>query len=274
MTTVVYNADIITRTSLTNLDAFLTVLESIRSRLIAAGMNPGSGGGNNRAADNDGNTVRSSGGGTNKLSGSGGVVTSALALFRKLSEGTGGSLLLSADELRSVWEEALADAFVTDGSSSAATAVKDDNNDENDSDDDSSSGGDDGEGGSLYWDGEGDHHLFVPGKLLLLYEPLSSTSFATSSSSTKGAAPAGATADDEEDETSSVTTTTATTVREGKEGDPSSRPQVDECANMKAVWTDGTATVLKAFEVGAGGGMLTDHLTTSYYRALKSIVVD
>ncbi|KAL3773059.1 hypothetical protein ACHAW5_000476 [Stephanodiscus triporus] len=114
VTSVVNNSDIISRSSLTNLDAFLTILEAVRSRLLEGGVNP---------------------------LGQMNSIASIIALFRKLCEGTEGELVLSPTELRMLWDEAIAEASLGDG--------------END---------------KFYWDEEFGHHLFVPGRLLLMYE--------------------------------------------------------------------------------------------------------
>jgi len=120
VTSIVNISDIIPRSSMTNLDVLLTVLEAVRRRLVEAGMNPGS----------------SSGGGSQSR------IASAMALFRKLSEGAEGDLLLDPAELQNISKEAVAEASLGDG--------------END---------------GFYWDEEFNHHLFVPGKLLMMHEP-------------------------------------------------------------------------------------------------------
>jgi hypothetical protein len=38
-----------------------------------------------------------------------------------------------------------------------------------------------------------------------------------------------------------------------------------------SVWTDGTVLALWGFEIGAGSGMVTDHLTSSYQQSLNKI---
>lgn len=53
----------------------------------------------------------------------------------------------------------------------------------------------------------------------------------------------------------------------GQEG-RSARSERSQSNNCHAMWVDGTVPVLKAFDVGAGSSMVTDHLTTSYERSL------
>ena len=118
---VVNNSDIIPRSSLSNLDAFLTILEAVRHQLMTKGMNPT---GSNEKRN---------------------ALASTMALFRKLSEGTRGDLLLDPAELQAICVKAMAEASLGDG------------------EDDIS-----------YWDKEFGHHLFVPGKLLLMHETWSS----------------------------------------------------------------------------------------------------
>jgi len=208
VTSIVNNSDIIPRSSMTNLDVLLTVLEAVRRRLVEAGMNPGS----------------SSGGGSQKS------IASAVALFRKLSEGAAGDLLLDPTELQNVSEEAVAEASLGDG--------------END---------------GFYWDEEFNHHLFVPGKLLMMHEPWSCAMTKTTDD--------GIGICKEENVAGSLRSSP------NKEGTNDGQRDGDEMGRSSrsafhAMWTDGMDPALKGFEVGAGSGMATDHLTTSYDRAL------
>ncbi|KAL9183383.1 hypothetical protein ACHAXT_005170 [Thalassiosira profunda] len=188
------NSDIIPRSSLCNLDVFLTVLEAVRSRLVEVGMNPG---GSARSSDGPRRNA----------------IASTLALFRKLSEGTKGDLLLDPSELQCVWKEAVSEASLGDG-----------------------------EADTTYWDAEFGHHLFVPGKLLMMHESWSNTV----SEKVDGDDPAHLPASENEQDDRNSNTSPA----------------------FHAMWTNGTNTALKGFEVGAGAGMATDHLTTSYERGL------
>jgi hypothetical protein len=183
VTSIVNNSDIIPRSSLTNLDILLTMLEAVRNRLVDFGMNPGSTKSNDDVCQKPKN-----------------VIASIIALVQKLSEGTEGELLMEPAELQQVWDEAVADASL----------------------------GEDG----IYWDFEGDHHLFVPGNVLMLHKPWSQVE--------------------------------------------NNRNQIEATAMQqpfyyKTVWTNGTAPMLKGFEVGAGGNMVTDHLTSSYYKAFECL---
>jgi hypothetical protein len=121
---IVNNSDIIPRSSLTNLDVLLTELEAVRSRLRDLGMNPVVGG--KEACRKPWH-----------------IIQSLIALYRKLSEGTDGDLLLELAELQCVLDAAVAEASVGDE--------------------------------DIYWNEEGNHHLLVPGKLLMMYEPWKST---------------------------------------------------------------------------------------------------
>ena len=191
---VINGSDIIPRSSLTNLDSFLTILEAVRGRLVEAGMNPGSS-----------KSVRQQQ--PAKMTN---IIASTMALFCKLCEGTDGDLLLDPTELRLVLEEAIEEASIGDGKEDI-----------------------------FYWDEEFGHHLFAPGRVLLLYEDWSSslpTEFGT-------------------EEVSLGELNVAVNFKGGK---------------CHAMWTDGTNSVLKAFEIGAGSGMITDHLTTSYQRSLET----
>jgi len=208
VTSIVNNSDIVPRSSMTNLDVLLTVLEAVRRRLVEAGMNPGS----------------SSGGGSQSS------ITSAVALFCKLSEGAEGDLLLDPAELQNVLEEAVAEASLGDG--------------END---------------GFYWDEEFNHHLFVPGKLLMLHEPWSCAITKTTDD--------GIGISKEENGAGSPRSWP------NKEGANDGQRDGDEMERSSrrvfhAMWTDGMDPALKGFEVGAGSGMATDHLTTSYDHAL------
>ena len=117
VTSVVNNSDIIPRSSLTNLDVLMTVLEAVICALTEASMNPGAE-----------STINN-------------PIPSSLALFRKLSEGTNGKLVIEPRELKRIQKEAIYEATLGDG-----------RHDES------------------YWNDEGDHNLLVPGRVLLLYE--------------------------------------------------------------------------------------------------------
>ena len=139
------------------------------------------------------------------------AISSTISLFRKLCEGTNGNLLLHPTELQRLWEEAVSEASLGDG-----------------------------ETDRFYWDEEFGHHLFVPGKLLLMFENWSTEADSPMSS-------------DEE------------------EKDVKDRKQLSSQHNDKAfhaMWTDGTISVLRRLDIGAGSSLATDHLTTSYERAL------
>ena len=190
VTSIVFNSDIIPRSSLTNLDTFLTILEAIRAQLEVVGMNPGS----KQPKSN--------------------AISSTISLFRKLCEGTNGNLLLHPTELQRLWEEAVSEASLGDG-----------------------------ETDSFYWDEEFGHHLFVPGKLLLMFENWSSEA--------------------------GVEDVPLSSDEEGK--DIKGTKQLFSQQNGKAfhaMWTDGTISVLRRLDIGAGSSLATDHLTTSYERAL------
>lgn len=200
VTSVVNNADLIPRSSLTNLDAFLTVLEAVRLRLAEKGMNPGGAGRRGSSA-----------------------LAAAGALLGKLSEGTRGELLLAPAALRRVAEEAAAEAARGDG-----------------------------ECDGLFWDEECGHHLFVPGRVLVMHEAWRDA-----------AREERAVALEEEKR------------REGcRPEEGASRPDCGDLHGMqqalkaRAMWTDGVDAVLKTFEIGAGSGMVMDHLTCSYERGL------
>lgn len=205
---VINGSDIIPRSSLTNLDVLLTVLEAVRSRLVEVGMNPG------RSKSARHQQQQQPAKKTN-------VIASTIALFCKLCEGTEGELLLDPSELRLLLEEAIAEAFLGDG-----------------------------EDDKFYWNEEYGHHLFVPGKLLFMYETWTSTQpteFAI-------------------EETSSVEATRGSKIDTKDRSDQEGRSNDGQFHTM---WTNGTNSVLKRFEIEAGSGMVTDHLTTSYQRSLE-----
>jgi hypothetical protein len=207
ITSIVNNSDIIPRSSLTNIDVLLTMLETVRNQLVSLGMNPG-----NKTAVEKGSI------GLCQIPRN--IIASTTALFRKLLEGTNGDLLLAPSELQQVWDEAVKDASL----------------------------GED----EIYWDDEGDHHLFVPGNLLVMYEPWCRPK------------------DTVDSKLESCGATVYTSC--GESDKRTTKPDESEFSCVyKALWTDGTAPMLKGFEVGAGGNTLTDHLTSSYYRALESL---
>ena len=179
VTSVVNNSDIIPRSSLTNLDVLMTVLEAIICVLTEASMNPGAGPVNNNP------------------------ITPSIALFRKLSEGTNGKLLMEPRELKRIQKEAIYEATLGDG-----------------------------ELDESYWNEEGDHHLLVPGKVLLLYQKW-------------------------ESEKKKLT------------DPPDNGEGATERDVYYAVWTNGTVKMLKGFEVGGGSQVFTDHLCAQYENALK-----
>mmetsp|Transcript_5544 Transcript_5544/g.11495 ORF Transcript_5544/g.11495 Transcript_5544/m.11495 type:complete len:348 (+) Transcript_5544:3-1046(+) len=203
--TVVNNSDIIPRSSLTNLDVLLTVLEAVRSRLVELGLNPSSGGNSKRKGCFSNNAL-----------------SSVISLFGKLSEGSKGELLLTIEQLEQIRNEAIADASIGDG-----------------------------ERDGLYWNDEGEHHLFVPGHVLMLYEPWSP--------SRKSSSRAKSNVRDKEDSFEIIET------EEVQELSP------NLSHSYRAMWSDGTAPILKYFDIGGGSAIVTDHLTTSYYRALDSV---
>ena len=96
VTSVVNNSDIVTRSSLSNLDAFLTVLEAVGGRLADAGMRPSPYG------DNP----------SDSASHQPGAITSLISLLKKLSEGADGDLLLSADQMERILDESASDMAV------------------------------------------------------------------------------------------------------------------------------------------------------------------
>lgn len=194
VTSIVNNSDIIPRSSLTNLDVLLTMLEAVRNRLVDMDMNPGG-----RLCQNPKS-----------------IITSLVALFQKLAEGADGELLIEPAELLQVFDEAVEDALL----------------------------GEDG----IYWDEEGDHHLFVPGNVLMLYEPWLS----------ERSGDLEATEPDADD-------------RIKDDSLQYKETEADSIPRFHTLWTNGTAPMLKGFEVGAGSGIVTDHLTSSYYRALDAI---
>ena len=198
VTSIVFNSDIIPRSSLTNLDIFLTMLEAVRGRLEEVGMNPGS----SKPKTN--------------------VVASTVALFRKLLEGIDGELLIEPVELQRLWKDAVGDASIGDG-----------------------------EEDTCYWDAEFGHHLFVPGKLLMMYEDHWSSPQLGSAQQQQ---------------------VVVSTEEEDSKEDPDHQ-QSKSIASFNAMWTNGTTiSALKRFDIGSGSGMATDHLTTSYERALALLL--
>eukprot|EP00986_Skeletonema_menzelii_P015577 scaffold12096_cov136-Skeletonema_menzelii.AAC.1 len=182
VTSVVNNSDIIPRSSLTNLDVLMTVLEAVICALTEASMNPGGSSATN-------------------------PILASVALFRKLSEGTSGKLLIEPKELKRIQKEAIYEATVGDGGLD-----------------------------EYYWNKDGDHHLLVPGKVLLLYKKWG------------------------ENKIKELATP------------PSNGDEALESNAYNAVWTNGTVKMLKGFEVG--GEAITDHLTVSYFNALKCCLKD
>jgi len=198
VTSIVFNSDIIPRSSLTNLDIFLTMLEAVRGRLEQVGMNPGS----SKPKTN--------------------AIASTVALFRKLSEGTDGELLIEPDELQRLWKDAVEEASIGDGKEDTS-----------------------------YWDAEFGHHLFVPGKLLMMYEDDWSSPQLGSAQQQQ---------------------VVVSTEEEDSKEDPDHQ-QSKSITSFNAMWTIGTTiSALKRFDIGSGSGMATDHLTTSYERALALLL--
>jgi hypothetical protein len=185
VTSVVNNSDIIPRSSLTNLDVLMTVLEAVICVLTEASMNPAAGADSNNP------------------------IPSSIALFRKLSEGTNGKLVIEPRELKRIQKEAIYEATWGDGGLDES-----------------------------YWNEEGDHHLLVPGKVLLLYQKWCESEKKKKLTDSPG--------DGDGD------------------GDEATERDV-----YNAVWTNGTVKMLKGFELGGGSQAVTDHLTVSYTHALK-----
>lgn len=198
VTSIVNNSDIIPRSSLTNLDILLTMLEAVRNSLVDWDMNPGRNANTRNPNDSCQNPKN--------------IISSMVALFRKLSEGTDGELIIEPEELQQVFKEAVSDAIL----------------------------GED----AILWDEEGSHHLLVPGSVLLMYEPWSSMS--------------------------ETNVTHAHDTAQDQSMQKSERSDLEANTEYQSLWTNGTATMLKGFEIGAGGNIVTDHLTSSYYRALAS----
>jgi len=148
------------------------------------------------------------------------VVASTVALFCKLSEGTEGELIIEPDELQRLWKDAVEEASIGDG-----------------------------EEDTCYWDdAEFGHHLFVPGKLLMMSEDWSSPQLGSA----------------QQQEMS--------TEEEDSKEEPDHQ-QSKSIASFNAMWTNGTTIpALKRFDIGSGSGMATDHLTTSYERALALLL--
>ena len=89
----------------------------------------------------------------------------------------------------------------------------------------------------LYWDEDYGHPLYVPGRLLMMHEPWSSEKA------------------NDDDSSSSLHSSSSD----------------DDKEKLLGMWTDGTNAVWRGFEIGAGSGLVTDHLTSSYCRALASL---
>jgi hypothetical protein len=222
VTSIVNNSDIIPRSSMTNLDAFLTILEAVRCRLLDGGTN---------------------------LPGQLNSIASIIALFRKLCEGVEGEMVLTPTDLRMLWDEAASEASLGDG--------------END---------------KFYWDEEFGHHLFVPGRLLLMYESWSSTP-----QTADGAAKDGMTSLDGAIARKAPLCFCLPTMNDVQELNEKRRSPAKNGSNesitdstaempaLHAIWTDGTILALRGFEIGAGSGMVTDHLTSSYQQSLNSL---
>ncbi|KAL7456857.1 hypothetical protein ACHAWC_008356 [Mediolabrus comicus] len=90
---VVNNSDIIPRSSLTNLDVLMTMLEAVICVLTETSMNPGA-----TASSTNNNSIRSS-----------------VALLKQLSEGTNGELVIEPKELKRIQKEAIYEASLGDG---------------------------------------------------------------------------------------------------------------------------------------------------------------
>jgi len=194
VTSVVNNTDIVPRSSLTNLDAFLTILETISFCLSEMGMNPYA---------------------NNSMS----FASSIIALLRKLYEGVEGELILTPSEVHQLWEEAMADSSLGDG-----------------------------EIDDCYWDEEFGHHLFVPGRLLLMYESRSMTNEVPNEDLTLEAD------------------------MSGFYTNASSKSETVDVPAFNAIWTDGTVLALRGFDIGAGGRLVIDHLTLSYQESFSKII--
>ena len=132
-------------------------------------------------------------------------IASTIVLFRKLCEGTDGDMLMNPDDLQRLWDDAVEEACI-------------------------------GEEDTVYWDEDTNHHLLVPGKLLLMYEDWQPTK-----------------AKDE---------------RRKDNHQPADDDQSNNSLSFNAIWCNGTIPPLKRFDIGAGGDMAFDHLTSSYERAL------
>lgn len=215
------NSDIIPRSSLTNLDVFLTVLEAVRTRLVEMGMNP-AGSNINSSSTQDKNESTGVGITTiTKLKGKS-AIASTIALFRKLSEGAAGDLLLTPLELQRVWEEAIAKASLGDG-----------------------------EEDKFYWD---------------TWSP-SSCSSSSKEACCKDTVlfqcdvPTTDEGNSHDSQAEGCKSNKNSQISKSVDNNPPS-------TEFHAMWTDGTNSVLKGFEIGAGSGMVTDHLTTSYQRML------
>ena len=190
-------------------------------------------------------------------------IASIVALFRKLREGTEGELLLTPAELRVLWDEAIAEASLGDG-----------------------------EDDEFYWDEEFGHHLFVPGRLLFMYESWSQAPPTADGAINEGRTlSVGGEADvvARKAELCPISPTRyATCDYDGRGGGTEHAPgsrripdQENRNEHLKngtaakpafhAVWTDGTVLALRGFEIGAGSGMVPDLLTSSYQQSLNKI---
>jgi hypothetical protein len=228
VTSIVNNSDIIPRSSLTNLDAFLTILEAVRCRLLDEGTG---------------------------LPGQMNSIASIISLFFKLCEGTDGEMVLTPADLRMLWDEATSEASLGDG--------------END---------------KFYWDEEFGHHLYVPGRLLLMYESWSLAPQMAGGVAKEGMAPL------EADVAGKASLCSFLPTRDMACGDDVQGWSKDQAHGpdrngsngnitnitvekpaIHAMWTDGTILALRGFEIGAGSGMVTDHLTSSYRQSLNNL---
>ena len=147
------------------------------------------------------------------------AIASTVALFRKLSEEMDGDLLIEPNELQKLWKDAVEEASIGDG-----------------------------EEDTCYWDAEFNHHLFVPGKLLMMYEHWSAPQLVLAQQQQAS---------------------TEESAKKFTQNDQQSK----SIASFNAMWTNGTTIpALKRFDIGSGSDMATDHLTTSYERALALLL--
>ena len=223
ITSIVNNSDIIPRSSLTNLDAFLTILEAVGCRLLDGVMD---------------------------LPGQLNSIASIIALIHKLCEGVEGEMVLSPADLRKLWDEAASEASLGDG--------------END---------------KIYWDEEFGHHLFVPGRLLLMYESWLLVPQTTDGVVKDGTASSDADAARKASLCFFLPTMDDVQERSNEQAripdQNGSKEHITNCTAEKpaihAMWTEGTILALRGFEIGAGSGMITDHLTSSYQQSLNRL---